>query len=205
MPIHESSIIKEINSLNKNLIVEVVDKHLETFKESISSKLGRGYVEYFYKRLIISESSAFFACLGKNNKLLGFIGGTLNSSRFYDFHHKKKIMRCLLLSLMHFKFPPKDIYKMILRYRFTIGYKIGPELLSLIVGIGERKKGIGRNLVASLCNYFLSKDKMKWKVFTEGLMGYNFYSKLNLEKMSEFKVDGNTSFFVEMPLNLLAE
>jgi len=185
-----------LNKLNDEILDQIISYHIEYFRNGISSKLGKEYLNYFYSRINKSKKCILLVYLRKK-RVVGFVAGTLSSSDFYDFGHKRKILWNILKHFIKGEVSLEDINRLIKKERKFSMVKIEPELLSIVVDPNNRKKGMGKVLVKSLCKFFIAKNKSIWKVSTDDLLGYKFYKKLKLKQIFEFSL-GNvkSSIFV---------
>jgi len=178
--------IKALDFLSQDLLDEVIEKHLDCFESGLSTKLGKRYLSYFYNRVASSSDSIFLACFDENKELWGFICGTIDCNKFYNLKHNMTILSYLFLSLVTFKFSLTIFLRAIIKKIKFFKHKIQPELLSLFIYPEKRKRGLGKELVLALSDFFRRQNVNIWKVSTEGKLSDTFYSKLGMDKVITF-------------------
>lgn len=157
--------------------------HKECIPTGFLSSLDTKYLSLMYK-IIIEERFCFVA--EQDNKIIGFISGTIDSKALY-----KKIMSKNLLKLMplfikkifSYTFIKKSISSFLIPFKTGKGEKnkeeVLPELLSIVISKDIQSKGIGTKLLFELESELKQKGFKKYKVIAgDNLVSANkFYLK----------------------------
>jgi len=158
------------------------------------SSLGNRFLSILYKH--ISESTVSFSLVAKDNeKIIGFITGTENLSKFYkDFFMKKFFVA--FFTLLPYFFNPKIIFKISETFLYPKRKnKISKnmptaELLSIVVDKEYREKGVAKKLFQELVNEYKKRGINEFKVIVGSnlLNAIKFYEKMGCRYLDKIQV-----------------
>lgn len=155
--------------------------HLNAFKGFFLASLGRQFLLFFYKTCLKFEDNTIGVGAFKNEKLIGFAIGSLNSTRYYSKLIRRHKLKYFLLGIKLFFTKPIALFRILRNLnKANPENKMVPtnsELLSIGVLKDYRGLGVGKILI----------DFYENQAFTKGA---NFVSlttdKLNNDKVKQF-------------------
>ena len=161
---------------------DIANLHINSIKTGFLSELGVSFLTKLYKS-INNQKGSIVLVSETHESICGFIAGSVNTSHLY----KKVLIKdffIFILPLSKFIFSPNMLLKM---YE-TVAYGLNKqsnyrqnspsaELLSIAVSDSKRGKGIGKELLAALEEYFNKCGVKQYKVvtFSEDKCSNSFY------------------------------
>lgn len=183
----------KINDLTVGEIEEVAILHKENINTGFLSSLGINFLKLLYSS-IQGSNSGLLVVVKNNEKVQGFVSGTINIKNIYLHLIKKKLVRGFILV-----FTKVLSIKKINRIMELLLYPVkkdgkdqipDAELLSMAVNKNSREKGIGKILYNYLIEEFRKKEIYEFKIVVgDNLMGaQKFYDKMGAERVKSIEV-----------------
>lgn len=154
--------IREINAKEKQIIKEIVQIHLDTFKGFFLTFMGRGFLNCLYKSYCQHKKSGLVVAFD-SNQAIGFLAYSGDYSGIYKFMIKKKLISFAWYSLIAFIKKPKVFVRLIRAFLKSKDVKRQEryiELASIGVKPEAKQKGVGSALVTWL------KDSIDYKEYS---------------------------------------
>lgn len=179
--------------------------------EAIANLHKLGIPTGFISQQSITFLSALYAylikneivfCAKDNEKVLGFIAGTLTTNGLYKKFLKKNLtllVTFVLKNLFSFSFIKKATETLFAPKKTTIDdYETElPELLSIVVDKNYNGQGIGQELVNAFEERLIELNVKEYKVVVGSkLAANNFYLRKGFIKQKEFKLHKGESSFI---------
>ena len=185
----EKASIKDLN--------EIVYLHEKGFEGVLSGQLGEKFLFDFYKELFENKNCAIFVAKS-NNEVIGFIAGSADGN-YLNLTTKYKLITTLLNKCVT---NPKNILEFLRitkRKFYYIILKIRAELVAIVVKIEYRRKGVGKELVKKLEDFFIKNKVSSYHVFTDGKVskGSDFYYFLKFRKAAFIELFGYSGIFLQ--------
>ena len=144
--------IKHVENLEKKLVDDIVQIHLDTFEGFFLTFMGRGFLKQMYSSYCIHEKSGLYiAC--EDGKLIGFLAYSEDLSGLYKFMIKKKFFAFAYYSVGAFFRKPKIFIRLIRAFLKPSESKRDEayvELASIGVDPSIKSKGVGSELIKTL-------------------------------------------------------
>ncbi len=148
--VSENLTIKEIKSTEKQMIDDIVEIHLATFKGFFLTFMGRGFLRQMYRSYCEHTESTLLCASNSEGMLVGFVAYSENMSGLYKHMIKKHLIPFAWYSLGAFLRKPK-IFMRLLRAFLKPGESERSEhyveLSSIGVSPDVKSKGVGTRLV----------------------------------------------------------
>ena len=164
-------IIREVGKKEKNIIKQVVNIHLDTFKGFFLTFMGKGFLRHMYQAYTMHESSRLLIAEDQG-KVIGFLAYSSALSGLYKYMLKKRLLAFAWYSLGAFIRRPK-IFRRLIRAFLKPSESAREEkyvkLTSIGVSPSEKTKGVGSKLL----------DEMK------KLIDFSEYAYISLETDAE--------------------
>lgn len=159
--------IRKVDAKEKQIIKEVVQIHLDTFKGFFLTFMGKGFLRCLYKSYCQYRESGLLVAFDGDNPV-GFLAYSGDYSGLYKFMIKTKFITFAWYSLGAFIRKPKIFIRLIRAFLKSNDVKRDEryvELASIGVKPVAKSKGIGSMLISEL----------------KGLVDFNVYSYISLE------------------------
>ena len=208
-------ILKEVLNLYKSLIPGIMHEdgpwirkatladcpliakmHRECLPQSFLGSLGLNFLTLLYKELLKYQNGIIL--VSQEDALpCGFIAGISNSKSFYNYFLKNNFIELfiiLLPKLFNLNVLNKIFEDLAYNKKTWANSVPQAELLSIAVNTGSRKKGLGKNLFASLVYEFRIIGVHEFKILVGGGLGgaKDFYKELGCQKIYGFKLHNET-------------
>ena len=164
-------IIREVGKKEKNIIKQVVNIHLDTFKGFFLTFMGKGFLRHMYQAYTMHESSRLLIAEDQG-KVIGFLAYSSALSGLYKYMLKKRLLAFAWYSLGAFIRRPKIFMRLIrafLKPSESAREEKYVKLTSIGVSPSEKTKGVGSKLL----------DEMK------KLIDFSEYAYISLETDAE--------------------
>ena len=173
--------IREIDVKEKQVIKQVVQIHLDTFKGFFLTFMGRGFLNCLYKCYCQYKESGLLVAFEDGNPI-GFLAYSGDYSGLYKFMIKRKLIPFAWFSLGAFVRKPRVFIRLIRAFMKSDDVKRDEkyvELASIGVKPNSKSKGIGSALITEL------KENID----------FNLYSYISLETDAENNEAANRFYF----------
>ena len=183
--------IREVDKLEKEIINDVVQIHLDTFKGFFLTFMGRGFLKQMYKAYCKHNQSNLLVALNEEGKTVGFLAYSEYLSGLYKFMIKKSLIPFAWYSLGAFFRKPKIFMRLVRAFLKPSESKREEkyvELASIGVSPNSKANGIGSKLI----------DTLKEKV------DFNSFEYITLETDVENNDIAN-KFYVKNGFNVVRE
>lgn len=186
-------IIKKLSLYSpKTYFQEIVEIHKKTIDSGFLPTLNTNFLKLLYYCFTTSPHS-FIYCALDNNKIVGFIVGSINTSMVYKYFIKKYLLQSLFY-LFPFIFSLKLLFKIIEIFKYPNNCKHfklpTSEILNFCVDENYQGKGIGKILFKYLNDEFLQRNINKIKIVTGSnqISAQKFYEKLGAIKVTNIEI-----------------
>lgn len=163
--------IRLVNYKEKELIGEIVQIHLDTFKGFFLTFMGRGFLKCLYKSYCQYKESGLLVVLD-DDEPIGFLAYSGDYSGLYKFMIKRKLIPFAWYSLGAFFRKPKVFIRLIRAFLKSDDVKREEkyvELASIGVKPDSKSKGVGSSLISML----------------KGIVDFSAYAYISLETDAE--------------------
>lgn len=183
------------------IYLDVAKLHIDSIKVGFLTSLGIKFLALLY-RCIDEADFSILIVKYKDQKLMGFVTGTIGSSSLYKrmLHYPLN----LILILVPIIFNLKKIRKIIEVWRHMSGVKRSKypkaELLTICVHQDYRRKGIAIDLYQKLSNYFKSVYISEFVIIVgQSLKANSFYRYQGAKLIDTIQVhsDINSNLFIQ--------
>lgn len=184
-----------IEKATLNDVKDLVALHQQAFGDLFSTKLGAGYLSFFYEAIITSEFSECFVYKQKK-AVIGFIAGTCNKNRIFGLKNKMRVGYFVFRNFLLLRIGIREIIGFVLYAIWTAKLGMKAELMSLVVDRNYRCQGIGGELLKTLINYFSNRNVGNFVVFSDDKVSnaINFYIKRGFNVLSKLRQKGYNVF-----------
>ena len=144
--------IRQINAKEKNIIKQVVQIHMDTFKGFFLTFMGKGFLKHLYKSYCQYKESGLLVAF-ENNESIGFLAYSGDYSGLYKFMIKRKLIPFAWYSLGAFIRKPKTFIRLLRAFSKSDDVKRDEkyvELASIGVKPEAKSRGVGSSLIARL-------------------------------------------------------
>ena len=180
-----------IVKMTKEHIDEVIDIHIECFKDSFLTSLDRGVLDCMYNNYLSSELGCAYVYIS-HETILGFIVGTTNPSVYFNQLLKKRGLKILWRTLKRVIRNPRILMSIAKRdcsgffrpNESEEAYRIAS--LDLIAVKPEyRGRGIARNLTEAFLHNLKAcgVSEVNLGVAATNVRAKRFYEKMGFEKI----------------------
>ena len=142
-----------IRAMDKNDIDQVVRIHLESFEGFFLTFLGSSFLSTLYSFLVAEEQSiSFVACSTQDDRIVGFVVGTLEPSSFYRRAIRSRVLTFALSAIPALLKDPRILGRLVRAFtkpKEMDAIQADCELMSIAVLPDYASKGIGRKLEAA--------------------------------------------------------
>lgn len=133
---------------------EIANIHMDELATGFLSSLGLSFLSLFYKSIILSPFGFAIVAID-NDRVIGFISGTMDIKKFYKFFIKKYFVS--FFSILAVKLFKPSVFKGFLELLFYPEKIKSPdipasELLTIAVLSDYHGKGIAQNLLCEFAN-----------------------------------------------------
>lgn len=184
-------VIQEITDKNLELINDVVDIHLATFKGFFLTFMGKGFLKQMYKSYVEYNESGIYAAF-EGYRVVGFLAYSENMSGLYKYMIKHRLIQLAWYSIGAFLRKPKVFMRLVrafLKPKESERDENYVELASIGVRPDVKSNGIGSKLISTLKN---DTDFKKYKYITletdviNNEIANRFYKKNGFNVVREF-------------------
>lgn len=147
--------IREISKEEKQIINDIVDIHVLTFKGFFLTFMGKGFLRQMYLSYCEHNESTLLGAFDENGVPIGFVGYSQDMSGLYKFMIKKKLIKFAWYSMGAFFRKPKVFVRLIrafLKPSETKKEERYVELSTIGVLPNEKSKGVGSMLIDEVKN-----------------------------------------------------
>ncbi len=183
--------IRAVDKSEKEIIDDVVQIHLDTFKGFFLAFMGKGFLKQMYKAYCKHDQSNLLVALNEDGKTVGFLAYSEYLSGLYKFMIKKSLIPFAWYSLGAFFRKPKIFMRLVRAFLKPSESKREEkyvELASIGVSPNSKANGIGSKLI----------DALKEKV------DFNSFEYITLETDVENNDIAN-KFYVKNGFNVVRE
>lgn len=138
---------------DKNIVKDIVEIHMKTFKGFFLTFLGRGFLKQLYLGFMNHDKSDVIVAINDNNKVLGFLAFSEDLSGFYKFLIKKKLFLFGWFALGAFFRKPKVLFRLLRAFTYSDKSKSDDkyiEISSIGVNPDVKSSGIGTLMIKKL-------------------------------------------------------
>lgn len=174
------------NTHNKAFVDDIVEIHMKTFTGFFLTFLGKGFLKTLYSGFMAHPRSGVVVALD-DGKPVGFCAYSEDLSGFYKYLIKKKLPQFAWYAAGAFFRKPKVLFRLLRAFTYS-GESRREEKYVEISSIGVapevKNKGIGSELISSVCKAFEGEEFKYVKLETdkENNEGANkFYQKNGFE------------------------
>lgn len=191
----------EIKHASINDVIDIVDIHLDAFKDFFLSSLGRDFLIFYYSCLIKNKESVVI--LAKiNSKIIGFSAATIDCKGFNIKLIKQNFMLFFFTSIKLLFFNPKAL----IRLAKNLTKKSAniedsedyAELFSIGVSKPEQGKGIGKVLLQYTEDTLQKLGVKKLSLSTDYYdndSSLNFYKSMGYSTLYDFTTYPNRKMY----------
>ena len=191
----------EIKHASINDVIDIVDIHLDAFKDFFLSSLGRDFLIFYYSCLIKNQESVVL--IAKiNSKILGFSAATIDCKGFNIKLIKQNFISFFFTSIKLIFFNPKAL----IRLAKNLTKKSAniedsedyAELFSIGVSKSEQGKGIGKVLLQYTEDTLLKLGVTKLSLSTDYYdndSSINFYKSMGYSALYDFTTYPNRKMY----------
>lgn len=191
----------EIKHASINDVIDIVDIHLDAFKDFFLSSLGRDFLIFYYSCLIKNKESVVI--LAKiNSKIIGFSAATIDCKGFNIKLIKQNFMSFFFTSIKLLFFNPKAL----IRLTKNLTKKSAniedsedyAELFSIGVSKPEQGKGIGKVLLQYTEDTLQKLGVKKLSLSTDYYdndSSLNFYKSMGYSTLYDFTTYPNRKMY----------
>lgn len=194
-------IIRKIEKTESDIINEVVEIHLNTFKGFFLTFMGRGFLRQMYKSYCEHKSSGLLVAFYNKEKPIGFLAYSGDMSGLYKYMIKKHLFPFAWYSFFAFLRKPKAFMRIIRAFTKSNESKRLEKYIKLS-SIGVKpdiaSKGIGTKLIDELKKIVDFKEFDYIQLETDALdnEGANyFYQKNGFMIKREFETNEGRKMF----------
>jgi len=185
-------LVQELNE--KDNVDELIRIHKTEISQGFLSSLGNKALRLLFSHAIESSLSILLVAKDpRDNEIIGFLFGTVNTNSFYrDFILKRFIESLVVFLPMIISF--NKIYKIFEILLYPTRKKVinlpKAELLDIAVKEEYQGKGVARILFKKFLNILINNNISEFKITTgENLIrAQRFYEKLGAKKATEIEV-----------------
>ena len=144
--------IREINVKEKQIIKQVVQIHLDTFKGFFLTFMGRGFLNCLYRCYCLYKESGLLVAF-EDESPIGFLAYSGDYSGLYKFMVKRKLIPFAWFSLGAFIRKPRVFVRLLRAFMKSDDVKRDEryvELASIGVKPDSKSKGVGSSLISDL-------------------------------------------------------
>ena len=105
--------IRDVSKKEKQVISDIVNIHLNTFKGFFLTFMGRGFLYQMYRSYCEHEGSKLLAAVDENEKIVGFVAYSENMSGLYKHMIKKHLVSFAWYSAGAFFRKPKVFIRLV--------------------------------------------------------------------------------------------
>lgn len=161
---------KDINSF--------IDMHYNAFKGYLTGRLGKEYVSYFLTSLITSKEGVFYTH-SEDDKILGFICGTTDITKFWNKEYRRKLWKLAIIIILKNPLTAFNMLRHIWVQHQVDKCEMNARILSLVISEECRGRGMGRRLVETFSSFMARQGVKNYLVYTDAdCPASKFYHKM---------------------------
>lgn len=191
-----------VTQIKESHIKAITSIHIQSLKGDFLPSLGNYFLETMYRGLIGRSGVYGFVDLEKL-EVIGFIIGTKDMDKFFKTAIKANFLKLSLLLLLRILRSPKILKKILETFLYSKKDQgVKAELVVIAILKKWQGKGIGRKLIKSLEDKFITEkiNKYKLAVYSDK-KAVRFYEKLSFNKVSNFNLYGKSWYIYEKKIN----